>query len=326
MLTTTTTPQGAHPAAKLRPQPPSHTAPPRDAAQASAARTPLWSAARQLTAAHAKEFFKHWRKVAKGFDAEDIHDLRVASRRLREALALFADCFPEKTVRRLRKRVKQVTGILGELRNTDEALLFFGSLSSAEREPAQSELDLLAAQLQKEREAARQQLARDLGSLRPAPLKRAIRSELAGPELFGNRRTDPFQSLASFADEAIARRAAPVADLLPQALFEANAGAQHRLRIAIKRLRYRLEILEELFTRDYEELHAALKGYQEVLGRLHDLDVFADLVLHRVEDGTGQQQLLRVITARRSRLFVEFRHKLDHISVDAIGPRARRAL
>jgi len=279
-----------------------------------------------MTAAHAKEFFKRWRKVAKGFDAEEIHDLRVASRRLREALALFADCFPEKRVRRIRKRVKQVTDILGDLRNTDEALLFLSGLSSAEREPAQAGLDLLLAGLQKEREAARQRLEKDLGSLRPTPLRRAIREELSRPELFGNQRTDPFQPLVRFADQAIANRALPVADLLPQALFEANAGAQHRLRIAIKRLRYRLEILEPLFTRDYEVLHATLKGYQELLGKLHDLDVFADLVLHRVEDGTDQQHLLRAITARRSRCFAEFRHKLDEVSVDAIGTRARRAL
>ncbi|GFO69770.1 CHAD domain-containing protein [Geomonas limicola] len=325
-MRTTTSTLDPHVQTRLRPQHATPAPGPRESRGAAPGQAPLWSAAREMTAAHAKEFFKRWRKVAEGFDAEDIHDLRVASRRLREALALFGDCFPEKSVRRIRKRVKQVTGILGELRNTDEALLFFNGLSPAEREPAQTELDLLVAQLQKEREAARQQLEKDLGDLRATPLKRAIREGLSAPELFGNQRTDPFQPLVRFADEAIAARALSVADLLPQALFEANAGAQHRLRIAVKRLRYRLEILEPLFTSEYDLLHAALKGYQEVLGKLHDLDVFAELALNRVADGTGQQQVLRVITARRSRLFAEFRHKLDDISVDAIGTRARRAL
>ena len=55
--------------------------------------TPLWIAARLLTKEHAREFFKCWTKVAKGFETEEIHDLRVASRRLRECLALFEPCF-----------------------------------------------------------------------------------------------------------------------------------------------------------------------------------------------------------------------------------------
>lgn len=288
--------------------------------------TPLWSAARLLLAAHGKEFFKRWRQVAQGFHAEDIHDLRVASRRLREALALFEPCFEGKSVKRLRNKVKQVTGILGGLRNTDEAILFFNLLTPEERQPAQAELKDLLQHLEQEREAARRQLETDLGHLKPGPIKKGLQAELAEPLLFGNQRTDPFQGLARFADGAIAERSAVLGELLSQALFEANAGAQHRLRIAVKRVRYRLEILQPLFKEGFDEMHGVLKRYQDVLGKLHDLDVFAELALERVPDGAGQQQLLRVITARRSGLFAEFRRMVDALSVDAIGTRARRAL
>ena len=56
--------------------------------------TPLWIAARVLLYERGEDFFRRRDKVLKTFDPGDIHDLRVASRRLREGLALFAPCYP----------------------------------------------------------------------------------------------------------------------------------------------------------------------------------------------------------------------------------------
>ena len=288
--------------------------------------TPLWIAARQLLEANGKEFFKRWAKVARGFDLEDIHDLRVASRRLREGLALFEPCFGGRGVARIGRRVKQVTGILGDLRNTDESILFFSQLHPGERLPSDPEVRVLLDHLEGERDTSRAQLEQELKQLRSAPLKSRLTDQINTPLLFGNQRTDPFQALSRFADGAILDRALPLAELLPQALDEANAAGQHRLRIAVKRLRYRLEILQPLFASGFPELHRAVKEYQEVLGKLHDLDVFADLVLERIPEGAGQQNLLRVITARRSRLFTRFVGMLESTPVDAIGAQARSSL
>ena len=288
--------------------------------------TPLWIAARQLIEANAKDFFKRWAKVAKEFDVEEIHDLRVASRRLREGLALFETCFAPKRLARLGKQVKQVTGLLGDLRNTDESLLFFSKLEAEEREPSELELRELLDHLDLERMAARQRLEDDMKELRPAPLKSGLKRELDAPQLFGNNRTDPFQELSRFADGALAERALPLSELLPQALDEANAVGQHQMRIAVKKLRYRLEILEPLFCSGFPEMHGTLKGYQEVLGKLHDLDVFAGMVLDRVPEGAGQQNLLRSIAARRSRLYASFLKMQEQSPIDAIGAKARSSL
>jgi CHAD domain-containing protein len=288
--------------------------------------TPLWTAARSLVRSCNDDFFRRWAKVAKDFEAEDIHDLRVASRRLREALALFERCFPEKGFGRIGKQVKQVTGILGDLRNTDESFLFFMGLEPKERQQADAEVRGMLADLEKERMAARRSLEQEMKDLKSGPLKSALSAMLDKPELFGNTRVDPFQRLSLFADGAITDRAKPVTELLPRALEEENAIAQHQLRIAVKRLRYRLEILEPLFESGFPKLQRALKEYQEVLGKLHDLDVFAQMVLDRVPEGAGQQRLLRIISARRSRLFASFVRMIGSFSVDAIGAQARSSL
>lgn len=288
--------------------------------------TPLWIAARHLLGLHSADFFLRWSKVTKGFGVEEIHDLRVASRRLREGLALFEPCFPDKELSRIGKQVKQVTGVLGSLRNTDESILFFSALEPEELLQADLEVRDLLTHLEKEGKAARKKLKGDLHAIKPGPLKSVLSATLDKPQLFGNTRVDPFQEFSLFADVAITVREQPLSKLLPQALDEANISAQHQLRIAVKRMRYRLEILEPLFSSDFPELHRALKGYQEVLGKLHDLDVFAQMALARIPEGAGQQSLLLTIAARRSRLYASFLEMPGSFPVDTIGAQARSYL
>ena len=288
--------------------------------------TPLWIASRKLLWAHGDEFFLRWAKAAKGFGVDEIHDLRVASRRLREGLTLFQPCYPEKGLARVSKRVKQVTGMLGPLRNTDESLLFFSTLAPEERREADQEIRTLLAQLQEEGAAARKRLKGDLLALKPGPLESALNMTLDNPRLFGNTRVDPFQDFALFADGTVAARALPINGLLSPALDEANISAQHLLRIAVKRMRYHLEILAPLFDAGFPELHRALKGFQEVLGTLHDLDVFAGQVLSRIPGGAGQQCLLEGIAARRSRCYSSFLTMHDTLPLDAIADKARSYL
>ena len=68
--------------------------------------TPLWIAARLLLRERVDDFFRRLQQVQKTFDPDDIHDLRVASRRLREGLALFAPCYPPRNSTRLVKKVR----------------------------------------------------------------------------------------------------------------------------------------------------------------------------------------------------------------------------
>ena len=57
-------------------------------------------------------------------DIEPIHRMRVASRRLRAALPLFASCFPEKKYQQWMEEIRKVTRALGEARDTDVQIAF----------------------------------------------------------------------------------------------------------------------------------------------------------------------------------------------------------
>jgi CHAD domain-containing protein len=290
------------------------------------ASTPLWIACRELLAAHAEKFFSEWEKATESYEEEDVHDFRVASRRLREALALFSPGLPPKKTKRVAKQVKKVTRILGNLRNTDEAFLFFSKLAPKERSKSADELDELLSALRREREEAHSQLKQDMAAIDPAPLRQELQALQDRPNLFANSASDPFAAFSFFAAGAIMDRGEPIAELLAQALHEDDGAAQHRLRIAIKKLRYRVEITEPLIRSGYDEMREVLKGYQDVLGKLHDVDVFREMVQERVGETTGREELLAVMARRRTRLYQSFLKMLQHDAVTELAKKAKDAL
>ena len=62
------------------------------------------------------------RRRARHADIERVHDMRVATRRLRAAMEVFAACFPAKEHKKLLKEVKRLADALGERRDPDVAI------------------------------------------------------------------------------------------------------------------------------------------------------------------------------------------------------------
>ena len=100
-----------------------------------------------------------------GDDPEGVHQMRVASRRLRAALDVATDVYPKKWFVRLQKSVKQMTGVLGEVRDCDVQL----EALRAQRESAppreRAGIDRLIEHRERDREAARERLLRFLDNL-----------------------------------------------------------------------------------------------------------------------------------------------------------------
>ena len=83
------------------------------------------------------ELFDHAEGVLDTRDIEHVHDMRVASRRLRAVLEIFAPCFPESEFKGVLRDVKQLADALGARRDPDvhiDALTAFSkSLVAANR-------------------------------------------------------------------------------------------------------------------------------------------------------------------------------------------------
>ena len=83
------------------------------------AEEPFATAAAKIVAVRAREVADHSQGVLDVSDVESLHDMRVATRRLRAALEVFEPCFPGHEFESALAEVKAIAGALGERRDRD---------------------------------------------------------------------------------------------------------------------------------------------------------------------------------------------------------------
>jgi CHAD domain-containing protein len=197
-------------------------------------------------------------------ESEGVHHARVAARRLREALALVA-AGPVTDVTLLRADTRRLRTGLGPVREADVLVALFDELAQARRWPAVAVARVRRRLLERREEAseatppvfARTDLAGLLG--RSARITVSLERE---PRLRASTRR-------------LTRRARIRARGLLEAIRHAGpfyAPARfHDVRIAAKKLRYVLELYRDLGRLPVDKEIGALRGAQDSLGRLHDL-------------------------------------------------------
>lgn len=118
-----------------------------------------------------------WKAVPvalEGTDIEGVHDVRVASRRLRAAMDIASPAFPKSWYRPLHRVAKEITSTLGEVRDRDVLL----EVLRAERDKAplteRPGIDRLIARVERERSEARVDMEAYLQNLMDGPLRREI--------------------------------------------------------------------------------------------------------------------------------------------------------
>ena len=100
-----------------------------------------------------------------GEDIEALHDMRVASRRLRAAMSVFAAAFPEKPFQALEKQVARVTDSLGVVRDADVLIEFVTTARDVAPESERVGIDAYLDHLRRQRELDRVALVKALDKL-----------------------------------------------------------------------------------------------------------------------------------------------------------------
>jgi len=119
---------------------------------------PFGRAAARVVEVRAAEVFEHSHGVLDVGDIERVHDMRVATRRLRAAMEVFESCFPRKRHRKALKRVKALADALGERRDRDVAIEFLEGLAGQLPEADRGVLAALVESLRTEQRLANEEL------------------------------------------------------------------------------------------------------------------------------------------------------------------------
>lgn len=132
------------------------------------------SAARRVVKVRAKEVFKQADGVLDLDEVEHVHDMRVATRRLRAALEVFEECFPRKRHHKALKRVKALADALGERRDIDVEIELLEGLSDEVKEDRDA-LEALIEDLRLRQRQANGDLAPFVTAKRLKKLRRRLR-------------------------------------------------------------------------------------------------------------------------------------------------------
>jgi inorganic triphosphatase YgiF len=230
-----------------------------------------------------------------GRDPEGVHDLRVATRRLRTALQLLAEAgVSPKRLERHRRALRALARAAAAVRDADVQLLAFAAgdapaelILAVEQQRTRGRSELLAALDSPATAQALAQLDREIARLRE-------RGETPPPE-------DGSPSLARhFAGSLLWRRYEAVL-AYETALAAPEPETLHQLRIAVKRLRYAVEFFSETLGKEAKRLRALLAEFQDLLGAHQDATVAMELARSALQTNRDGAAVLAFIEQRAAK-------------------------
>ena len=213
-----------------------------------------------------------------GADPEDLHDMRVATRRMRAAWRVFDGAFKATKTKKMRHRLETIADRLGAVRDLDVLIEDLEAYRLGLDEDRRPGLEPLLSVWRRQRANARTQLIGELDSDRYSSFVKEM---------------DAFLDAGANAAAAVAAPTAPhrIRDCAASQIWTAYEAVRayelvfpwadvetlHELRIATKWLRYTLEFFGETLGPDSARLLKRVVALQDYLGCLHDADVATKL-------------------------------------------------
>jgi CHAD domain-containing protein len=235
-------------------------------------------------------------RVNKSHNAETVHDLRVSVRRFSQLLRVFRPSFRGKELRKIRRELKQIMAVAGEVRNHDIALRLLAKSKRTESTSLQNRIQIRRRELERSLLALLKTWLERKSSLKwRATLARAVA-----------------EGQADFSKAPVAQIARQMLPGMAEDFFERGDSAAgdktsarelHRFRIASKKFRYSLELFAPLCGSSLPPKLEAIRRVQTLLGDVNDLETLRELI--RPFDGT--KAVVAWLRKRQRRRLVQFR-------------------
>jgi CHAD domain-containing protein len=214
-----------------------------------------------LLKTHLKHLMAHEVGTRLGSEPEDLHQTRVATRRLRAYLRAALPMLSCDWAESIRTELSWLGSKLGPLRDLDVLVAHLRSERPRLRPPERRRLKGLLETLEQERPVRREALVRAMESDRYLCLLERIETAANSPVV-----TNPDVSLAKIAGSAFKK----VCRAMRNCGKDASDAELHRIRIKGKRTRYAAELAEAVVGKRATRFIYRLKTFQDLLGEHHD--------------------------------------------------------
>ncbi|MFM7509777.1 MAG: CHAD domain-containing protein [Actinomycetota bacterium] len=243
-------------------------------------------------------------------DPEELHDYRVAIRRTRSLLRVTRGVLPERERLRLRHELRWLGDLTSPVRDLDVLAGDLDGLVAEVQPELHGGVQSLNEALTRERTVVAARLEDGLGSQRYAELVRlwhlTARVYLIGGEAPPAAR----RSAGTVADEAIVSSERRLRRIGRNARHSDDLEDWHDLRKALKQFRYVIGTLAPLYPPEaFSSVRRILPKIQDVLGRLQDHHVQAELIGRLGVSAGGETALLAGAIADRLHRDVERVHR-----------------
>ncbi len=248
---------------------------------------------RTALAAQVREILAHDPGTRLGSDPEELHDMRVAIRRLRAYLKTAEDALEPEWRDDLRARLKWLGGELGPVRDLDVLTERLREEAEDFEQPEAGAATRLVRALERERQEARSAM---LAALRSDPyfeLLDDLEDAARSPRLLGEMETE---ALAAKAFRKLRKQAKRVDDSSPD-------DELHEVRKTGKKARYAAELAEPVAGKRSGRFVKAAKRFQDVVGDHQDA-VVAEGRIRAISSGRSGASVLaagRLIERERAR-------------------------
>ena len=225
---------------------------------------------------------------------EGIHQMRVATRRLRSSLTVYKDLLPAEERRYLVNELKWLIGELGFARDWD---VFLAEVLGPVMDdlPDEGKLALLRSKAEDQRDRAYERAQAAIGSERYVGLALLLSAWARGHRWHEHASDDGppglFVPAVDFARKVIDERYQEVI-LAGEAFESLSEEKRHAVRIQIKKLRYAVEFFGSLYPKKaFANYLAALKKLQDGLGANNDLAVARTLLGGAIKSARGKEKV-----------------------------------
>ena len=232
-------------------------------------------------------------------DIEGVHDMRVASRRLRSALRDFMPFLRERKLRRINKDLKALADALGRVRDQDVAIAALEKLAADAPSEVSAGIEQFVDERRLKRDLARAELEEAVTDSALEKLEddfnAALEHGLKGARWKRKAKGDDGKAAETLScrqagREVIAARFLELLDLSPSLYQPHKTKPLHEMRIMAKRLRYAIELFTPCWGEPLALFAKEIAKMQSSLGELHDCDVWiAEIgaMLRRTEHNEG---------------------------------------
>jgi len=268
-----------------------------------------------------RNMVSHESGLLAGSNGEDLHELRVLSRRLRELFSIDGVYGQKKDTKRLRKGLQHLGQVLGAVRDLD---ILIESTEAYAASRSRTDLSDFIGALRSEHEVRREKAKKYIMGSDYSRLKESI-------ELLAGRAKKSAEHYPDSGEAVV--RPSSVSTILPSVLLARYGYLRaydgwldssgplrvdrfHRLRIEAKRLRYLIEFFQDYLGPECKPLIQRIKQVQDLLGRMQDAQTACCLIRQYLEVGNlrgkatsgkyealaTQSSLIKYLAARQSEL------------------------